>query len=93
MSKIRDDLFGAVYADGVVLHAGDTVPEGILVGVHLLDTAETVGMESVTVQESRTELETTATVALPDERVLPDALQEATTIPKRGRPRKAAVGE
>ena len=36
MSIIRDDVFGVVAVDGIVLKAGDEVPEGIVVGSHLI---------------------------------------------------------
>lgn len=35
MAKIREDFEGAVHVDGFVLVAGDDVPEGVRVGVHL----------------------------------------------------------
>lgn len=33
--KIRDDLVGVVHVSGVVLTAGDTIPDGVIVGDHL----------------------------------------------------------
>lgn len=38
MSTIREDLIGAVHIEGHVLFAGDTIPDGVTVGSHLLDT-------------------------------------------------------
>ena len=40
MAKIREDLVGAVHVDGHVLYAGDTVPDGVTVGDHVLDAAK-----------------------------------------------------
>ncbi|QHJ86345.1 hypothetical protein SEA_KUWABARA_8 [Gordonia phage Kuwabara] len=36
MAKIRDDLEGVVYVSGQVLKAGDTIPDGVEVGDHLV---------------------------------------------------------
>lgn len=33
--RIRDDLEGVVHVAGVVLAAGDTIPDGVEVGEHL----------------------------------------------------------
>lgn len=41
MSKIREDLIGVVHAGEYVLKAGDTVPEGAVVGDHVLAPEET----------------------------------------------------
>ena len=35
--KIRSDLVGVVHVDGVVLAAGDTIPDGAVVGEHLIE--------------------------------------------------------
>ncbi|WP_030143876.1 hypothetical protein [Mycetocola saprophilus] len=37
MSRIRLDLVGAVWIDGVALLAGDEVPEGAVVGEHVVE--------------------------------------------------------
>lgn len=36
MAKIREDLIGIVYVGEHVLKAGETVPEGVTVGDHVL---------------------------------------------------------
>ena len=36
MAKIRDDLVGVVHVSGQVLKAGDTIPDGVEVGDHLI---------------------------------------------------------
>lgn len=41
--KIRDDLEGVVHVDGKVLAAGDTIPDGVEVGDHLIEGAEVDG--------------------------------------------------
>jgi hypothetical protein len=40
MSKIREDLIGVVNVGEYVLKAGDTVPEGAVVGDHVLASEE-----------------------------------------------------
>ena len=35
--RIRSDLVGVVYVEGLVLRAGDTIPDGVTVGDHLLE--------------------------------------------------------
>lgn len=37
MGRIREDLVGVVTVDGVHLFAGDEVPEGVVVGDHVLE--------------------------------------------------------
>lgn len=41
MAKIREDLIGVVHAGEYVLKAGETVPEGAVVGEHVLAPEET----------------------------------------------------
>ena len=43
MAKIRDDFEGVVYAEGLVLKAGDKIPAGVRVGGHLTDSGKDVG--------------------------------------------------
>lgn len=43
MAKIRKDVVGVVHAGGIVLRAGDTIPDGVRVGGHLTDTGKAVG--------------------------------------------------
>lgn len=43
MAKIRDDYEGVVYAEGLVLKAGDKIPAGVRVGGHLTDSGKDVG--------------------------------------------------
>lgn len=45
MAKIRDDFEGVVYAEGLVLKAGDKIPAGVRVGGHLTDSGKDVGPE------------------------------------------------
>ncbi|MCS4278030.1 hypothetical protein M2390_003250, partial [Mycetocola sp. BIGb0189] len=48
MSRIRLDLVGAVWVDGVALLAGDEVPEGAVVGEHVVEPkGETEAVEVV----------------------------------------------
>ena len=35
--RIRSDLVGVVYVESLVLRAGDTIPDGVTVGDHLLE--------------------------------------------------------
>ncbi|MCH5645158.1 hypothetical protein [Gordonia sp. ABSL49_1] len=55
MAKIRDDLEGVVWVDvdgtPVKLVAGDTVPDGVAVGVHVLADVDTADEHAVEVPE------------------------------------------
>lgn len=46
MAKIREDFEGAVHVNGLVLVAGDEIPEGARVGSHLTDEPEPAPVEA-----------------------------------------------
>lgn len=46
MAKIREDLFGVVSVGGLDLFPGDTVPDGVTVGDHVLAGKEDTGSEA-----------------------------------------------
>lgn len=54
MARIREDIVGVVSVAGLILSPGDEVPEGVIVGAHVLDpdSIETVSLD-VTAPELR----------------------------------------
>lgn len=75
MSIIRDDVFGVVAVDGIVLKAGDEVPEGIVVGSHLIvpDTEPEPELEPETASEASPEPEPELEAEAPAEKPAPRA--------------------
>lgn len=51
MAKIRKDFDGSVTVAGVVLRAGDRIPEGVRVGGHLTEDGKPVGGVPVSVEQ------------------------------------------
>jgi len=51
VAKIRTDFYGVVHAGGLVLRAGDVIPDGVRVGGHLVEGGIPVGPTIVPVPE------------------------------------------